>query len=1101
MSFLADLHIHSRFSRATSKALNAAHLAAWGVCKGLHVIGTGDFTHPVWREELREQLVLDESIGLYRLKGAPEHLALLGERPVAPERSPLFVLQTEISSIYKRHGKVRKVHNLVFVPTLEDAERLSAALSKIGNLNADGRPILGLDSHDLLELVLETVPGGVLIPAHIWTPWFSLFGSRSGFDSMEECFADLSEHVFALETGLSSDPAMNRLVSQLDKYVLISNSDAHSGANLAREANVFEGTPSYEGIFTALRTAAKREDQTTLPCRFGGTLEFFPEEGKYHLDGHRNCGVCLSPEESVRLNDICPVCGKPLTVGVLHRVMALADRSAQPQLHNEPDVRSLIPLPEIIGELLGAGPGSQKVQLRYANLLQELGSELDILCELPLRDLGHKWDELGEAVARLRRGDVIRNGGFDGQFGVIRLFAESELPDKRQRLLTPKKTGKTTQPRSDKLKKASIESLPLFVAAMQEHAAPTPRDSAREVAHDTSTDNGGNHKSSVSVAPSSGIVYSDEQAKALADGPHPVLVLAGPGAGKTRTLIGRLVHLLEQGVSSADILAVTFTQRAAREMRERLAEALPKAATLPDCLTLHAYAYQQLRKEYPAAVLLQDDLAEQLFAQANPDIRKGALRKAFAAIQLAEERFECIADSELAQYRQNYNVLKLHFGSRPCLDFCDLLLWLKSHLAANLALLQHLLVDEIQDLTPLQLSIVRALLPEDGRGFFGIGDPDQSIYAFRGALGIEPETLREHWPSLAVHRLRQSYRAAQPVLDMSHQLLGAVSHCGHLEAHNSLETELHLFAAPTAQAEHTWMVKRMGALLGAGSHTLLDSKKGDMGHASVLDNQLTPGDIAVLVRLKAQLPPIAEALSKAGIPVQTPQTQLFWQDDGCARLLHLCAAAVGLPAVQIISDAFASDPASHTPLDALPFAWRDGLPSPQEMTVWLSEQPWAGPLFCKADAFAALCKCWNEQGNWADFFATLALLQETDTLQRKAEAVQLLTLHAAKGLEFKAIFLPGLEDGLMPLNRALLFGHNSEDSENVVDVAEERRLLYVGLTRASQGIFASYANTRHLYGRELSLAPSPFLPQIRDFYRKSTLVRRAHKSMTQGSLF
>ena len=370
MSFIADLHIHSRFSRATSTALTVPHLAAWAACKGIDVLGTGDFTHPRWRAELRDHLALDEQSGLYRFTGAPEALeALAGAglaRPAGAEHAggPYFCLQTEISSIYKRGGKVRKVHNLVFVPTLDDADRLSERLALIGNLHSDGRPILGLDSRDLLEILLECVPGGVLIPAHVWTPWFALFGSKSGFDHIRDCFGDLTEHIFALETGLSSDPAMNRLLSQLDGYALVSNSDAHSGANLGREANLFEGRPSYAGMFAALRATARRLPQDDPDCRFLGTMEFYPEEGKYHLDGHRACGVVLEPAESRELGDICPVCGRPLTIGVLHRVLELADRETPAALPLEPAVHPLVPLAEVLGEILGVGAASRKVRER-----------------------------------------------------------------------------------------------------------------------------------------------------------------------------------------------------------------------------------------------------------------------------------------------------------------------------------------------------------------------------------------------------------------------------------------------------------------------------------------------------------------------------------------------------------------------------------------------------------------------------------------------------------------------------------------------------------------------------------------------------------------
>lgn len=431
MNFIADLHIHSRFSRATSKRLDPRHLAAWATCKGIDVLGTGDFTHPDWREELRTQLALDDESGLYRLAVPPEAAVFpVGrgamEHRASPPPGPLFCLQAEISSIYKRGGKVRKVHNLVYVPTLDDAERLSQRLARIGNVHSDGRPILGLDSRDLVEITLETVPEAVIIPAHIWTPWFALFGSKSGFDRLEDCFGDLSSHIFALETGLSSDPAMNRRISALDGYALISNSDAHSGPNLGREANLFAGQPSYAGMFTALRASARRVSQAHLDCRFLGTLEFYPEEGKYHLDGHRACNVMLEPDESRALGNICPVCHKPLTVGVLHRVLELADRASPAVLPLEPLVHPLIPLPELVGEILGVGAGSVKVQTRYAQLLSDLGPELDILCRLPGDVLHAAWEPLAEAIARMRSGQVILQGGFDGQYGVVRVFTHSE---------------------------------------------------------------------------------------------------------------------------------------------------------------------------------------------------------------------------------------------------------------------------------------------------------------------------------------------------------------------------------------------------------------------------------------------------------------------------------------------------------------------------------------------------------------------------------------------------------------------------------------------------------------------------------------------------
>ncbi|HEY5974665.1 MAG TPA: endonuclease Q family protein [Geobacteraceae bacterium] len=417
MDYIADLHIHSPYSRATSKECSPAGLAAWARIKGIQVVGTGDFTHPGWFAQLKAELVPAEP-GLFRLR---DEAAVRSPLPGLdlPPGQVRFLLTAEISSIYKRHGQVRKVHNLLYVPDFAAAERLNARLAAIGNIASDGRPILGLDSRNLLEILLEQAPEGFLVPAHIWTPWFSLFGSRSGFDSMEECFADLTSHVFALETGLSSDPAMNRLISGLDRFALISNSDCHSPQKLGREANLF----STELSFFALREALRRNRRDT----FRGTVEFFPEEGKYHADGHRNCQVCLEPHETRQLALICPVCGKPLTVGVYHRVMELSDRAEPFYGAEAPEFFSLIPLPELLGELLGVGPGSKAVQLQYVRAIARFGSEFNLLLHAPPAELADHAPLLAEAVCRMRAGRVLRQPGYDGEYGVIRVFAEGEL--------------------------------------------------------------------------------------------------------------------------------------------------------------------------------------------------------------------------------------------------------------------------------------------------------------------------------------------------------------------------------------------------------------------------------------------------------------------------------------------------------------------------------------------------------------------------------------------------------------------------------------------------------------------------------------------------
>lgn len=408
---IADLHIHSRFSMATSKEGTPENLDFWARKKGISLIGTGDFTHPVWREELKERLV-SEGNGLYRLRD--EYVK--EESRKFPGEGTRFVVSGEISSIYKKNGKTRKVHNVILLPSLEAADAMAQRLEKIGNIHSDGRPILGMDSHDLLEMMLDVCPEGILIPAHIWTPHFSVLGAKSGFDSVEECFEELAPYIHALETGLSSDPAMNWRISKLDRYQLVSNSDAHSPSKLGREANLLDIDCSYEGLYRAIQTGEGLE----------GTVEFFPEEGKYHFDGHRKCGVSLSPVEAERLGGICPVCGKKLTMGVDHRVEQLADRAEGFVKKDGKKYESLVPLPEVISACMGYSTASKKVQGCFEQMIQTLGTEFDILRNVPSEDIKScAGERIAEGIENVRTGNVKRIPGYDGEYGKIELFEEN----------------------------------------------------------------------------------------------------------------------------------------------------------------------------------------------------------------------------------------------------------------------------------------------------------------------------------------------------------------------------------------------------------------------------------------------------------------------------------------------------------------------------------------------------------------------------------------------------------------------------------------------------------------------------------------------------
>ena len=397
--FIADFHIHSRYSRACSKDLSVAELATWAKLKGIDVLGTGDFTHPLWLEELKDAL-RDAGGGLY------EHAGVR------------FLLTAEVNTLFYKAGRAHQIHHILFMPSLEAVERLNKELASFGGLDIDGRPTLRIEPPRLVEALLGVEPRAMLIPAHAWTPWFSIFGSSSGFDAVEECFEQQAKHIYALETGLSSDPAMNWRLSALDRYTLISNSDSHSARRIGREANVFEGEANYDAIVDALKK--------TGATRLVETLEFFPEEGKYHYDGHRLCKIRWSPAQSKQHGLRCPACGRKVTVGVMHRVEALADRPEGVMPPSAVPFRRTVPLDEIIADALGVGTGTQAVDREYRALVHKFGTEFAVLLEAPAEELRRAAPaKVAEGILRMREGRVAIEPGYDGEYGTVRIFGEA----------------------------------------------------------------------------------------------------------------------------------------------------------------------------------------------------------------------------------------------------------------------------------------------------------------------------------------------------------------------------------------------------------------------------------------------------------------------------------------------------------------------------------------------------------------------------------------------------------------------------------------------------------------------------------------------------
>ena len=1004
MPFLADLHVHSRFSRATSRDLDLEHLHAWAQRKGIAVVATGDFTHPGWFAELRDKLVSAEP-GLYRLRDELA-AAVDAELPAACRAPVRFMLSVEVSSIYKRDERVRKVHNLLYAPDFTTAAGIASRLARIGNIASDGRPILGLDARDLLEITLESSPDAFLIPAHVWTPWFSALGEKSGFDSLDQCFADLAGHIFAAETGLSSDPAMNWRLSALDRLSLVSSSDAHSPEKLGREANRFACERSYFAIRDALRKRGPG---------FLGTVEFFPEEGKYHHEGHRACGVNLAPAEAAAAGHLCPRCGKPLTGGVASRVAALADRPEGFRPVDAKPFTNLVPLGELLGEVLAVGAASGRVRKCYDKLLASAGSEMTVLTECPELDAERVGPPLlGEALRRLRAGEVKRTAGCDGEYGRVRVFDEAE----RERLLAQRTFG-FPSPR------AAAAPAPALPVKPRTRAKPEP------------------HQAADGDDP--------EQAAAVAHAAGPLLIVAGPGTGKTRTLVGRIARLIGAAeIDPAAITAITFTRKAAGELRARLAASIGAKAQAVSALTFHAFGLSLLREFAVAAGLpegfqILDDagrlsLLKQVAKAAGRDADVSRLA---SAIALAKARGPSPPPSgEDVPMFDRYQAALAEMGT---LDFDDLVVRAVELLESCAAALarararcQYLLVDEYQDINASQYQLVRLLVPAEGPGqLCAVGDPDQAIYGFRGSEPAYFARFTADYPARRTVTLARNYRSTVPIVALATAVMAQAParQARPLAARMARGPQVIRHTLTDERAEADWIAAEIERAVGGTSMQAMDGRVDD-GPNDEAPCHLAFHDIAVLTRLSAQAETIEEALGRAAIPCQRASSDALSSRPHVADLLSRLRRAVERGGKRLLSDALAVlDPDAK-------------LDPRRQRTVEL---------------LATLALPFGD--DLAAFQQAIALWRDSD-VELTPQKVSLLTLHAAKGLEFPLVFIAGCEDGIVPLRLPWL---------PAADVDEERRLLYVGMTRARQRLVLTAARRRNLLGRAVENRPCPFL--------------------------
>jgi DNA helicase II / ATP-dependent DNA helicase PcrA len=1083
----ADLHIHSKFSRACSRDCDLEHLAWWAGRKGISVVGTGDFTHPVWREELGAKLVPDAP-GLFRLRPDLER-AVHDTLPPACRTPVRFMLSSEISTIYKRDDQTRKVHHLLYAPSLDAVDEITRALARVGNLASDGRPILGLDSRNLLEITLGGGDGCYLVPAHAWTPWFAVLGSQSGFDRVADCYADLADHIFAVETGLSSDPEMNWRVSSLDGYRLVSNSDAHSPPMLGREATAFElPETDYFTIYQALRTGEG----------FGGTVEFFPEEGKYHLDGHRACDVRMTPEETREAGGKCPACGKKPTIGVQHRIDTLADRPEGYRLEGAAGFASFVPLPEILGEIAGVGPKSKSVTAQVSAMVDRFGPELGILGDVPLDDLAAGAPSVvAEAIARLRRGDVRREAGYDGVYGTIRLFDPDELAG------------------------ATLFALP------RAPRKPTPRKPAQGEPRAPAAEGTGHSGHSESAAAGQPAGLDPEQRAIVTHDGGPLLVVAGPGAGKTRVLTHAIAHRIGAGLPPECCLAVTFTRRARDELRDRLTALLgADAAARVTVATFHGLGLLILREQRKLLGLDADpkvadektrlEILRSLLSPGGATSRSRSPTGSPAALgarigaakRVRASTFSAAVDSSAgadivgggtSEGEAGLGDLVARYDAalreRGMIDLDDLVALPTALLAGDAALAAEyrsrwtdVFVDEYQDVDEQQYLMLRQLAAPGAR-ICAIGDPDQAIYGFRGGdvgyflrfaedFAGAPEAEVPADPAVTV-RLSRSYRSAPTIVRAAMQLIRP----------GTLVPGRELIPARTDIPDGPVVVRAVGdereeaeavaaeveKLIGGASFHALDSRAVDGRDRA--EHQLSFADFAVLYRTSSQAAAVGEALARRGFPFQRRAHSRLAEMPGVAAILAALTPANALLVSGEMEAGSVAERVAVAVAAALAATENVAGGEPADRAAAIMA------IRTSADVLGPLAaKCGADLDRFLD---ELALGAEVDTWDPRADRISLLTLHAAKGLEFPVVFIVGCDDGLLPLR-------SWRGAE--VDYAEERRLLFVGMTRATTRLTLLTAAKRTLRGELTACSPTPFLSSV----DSALLDRRAEDSSGRG---
>ena len=1126
MKFIADLHIHSRYSRATAKNLDFENLYYTAQIKGITVIGTGDFTYPAWIREIESKLEETEP-GLFSLK---KEIARDIDKTI-PEncRNPVrFILQTEISNIYKKDGRVRKNHNLVYFPDIASVKKFNAKLDAIGNIKSDGRPILGMDAADLLRIMLDINDKGFFVPAHIWTPWFSMFGSKSGFDSIEECFGSLKSHIFAVETGLSSDPPMNWRIEDLDNVRLISNSDAHSPGYLGRNASVFNTDLSFFHICQAL-------EKNDLE-KYQGTLDMYPHQGKYHYDGHRKCNICLNPASTAQIDGICPECGKKVTYGVLNRVQELATRPEGYVPENRHGFKSIIPLADILSEIFEVGPKTKKVAAYYTKAIEALGPELGILLDKSAEKIDSaNVPLLAEAIMKMRTGDIKIDPGYDGEFGKVKLFSRQE----KERL---------------KGEKNLLFNLPAQGAEPRETKLVVKQNIKKKSSKK-------NLKTEQPVKPK-GLLdgLNPGQKKAVESSARAMVIQAGPGTGKTRTLTAKIAYLVsKKNIIPGNILALTFTNKAARQLEQRIDKYVPRTKSPVLAATFHSFCLKLL-KEYKGfnAAIADDSLRISLIKEAiGEDVKKGMANKIDQLICFCKQNLlgpdddlkNLINDVEPGAFKKIYQTFQVLCQEQNVADFEDLIFMTVKMLVKEERTLssvrkqyQYIFIDEYQDLNFGQYELAKMI--SHGKHIVVIGDPDQSIYGFRGSDNKYFNRFADDFLGCEKIVLTKNYRSTQTILDASFQMINkSLDRDEKFKVFSDKASAKKLIIKETAseQAEAVAIGKMIEKLVGGISFFSMDTGKVDLE----TQKEYSFADFAILCRTRKQCETFINVFEKEGIPFQTADKKSLVEMNGICQLISFCrimaksesfidiervfhyfGASLGKQergkwyklyknSCALNQDIMESFGRTDTDTSGIKETSKTKISTIAKKLRDLGEEikncdnKTAIRIVCtktglqdiienndktkqEFEKLLSIARLYNDLKGFLD---AIALNQDVDAIGFNMEKVSLMTMHAAKGLEFPVVFVAGCEQGLVPF---------AKDGENIDGLEEERRLFYVAMTRAMDILCLTYAKKRTIYGKSFKRLRSFFIDDIEKRLtqvEKSPVLLSINKKEKQLELF